>query len=179
MNFVIMGIDRIGKDTFIENILKPSYPDLKITHLSKPPEGENPVIFTKREYVEYFMDLMKNDDRVYNRGHIDEMVYAPLYRNLDTYWLKIYEDEFSGDLDNTVFIVLVSDNNFDAMVDDGNSLDYSKRKEEQELFLKHFYESRMRNKLVLYTIDSNGYRSIDSIRADFEDGLKALGIKAN
>lgn len=171
-----MGIDRIGKNTFIEKVLMPRYPGLIETHLSKPPADVDPLYFTKAEYADYFMDLKKNDNKVYNRGHIDEFVYAPLYRKIDTYWLKIYEQEFSEDMGNTLFILLVSDN-FDVMVDDGNSLDYSRRKEEQELFLKHFYEARLPHKLVLSTINETGYRSIEDIATDYEDGLKALNLE--
>ena len=53
------------------------------------------------------------------------------------------------------------------MQDDGNSLDYSRRHEEQDLFLKHFQESPMKNKIIIRTIDRNGYRPIESIKDDF------------
>ena len=52
------------------------------------------------------------------------------------------------------------------MEDDGNSLDYSRRHEEQDLFLRHFQESPMQNKIIVKTIDKNGYRNISSIKED-------------
>ena len=76
-----MGIDRIGKDTFIEN----NFPGHKKIHLTKPPEGVDPLVFSKTEYRDYFCNLAKNDGLVYNRGHIDEFVYAPIYRNSRRY----------------------------------------------------------------------------------------------
>jgi hypothetical protein len=52
------------------------------------------------------------------------------------------------------------------MEDDGNSLDYSRRQEEQDLFIRNFQESPMRNKVIIRTIDRNGYRLISSIKED-------------
>ena len=72
MNYVVMGIDRIGKDTFIEN----NFPGHKKIHLTKPPKDVDPLIFSKTEYCDYFCNLMKNDNLVYNRGHIDEFRYG-------------------------------------------------------------------------------------------------------
>lgn len=162
MNYVIMGIDRIGKNTFIETCL----PNHNEIHLSKPPDNADPLMFTKAEYAEYFLNLKNSDNIVYNRGHIDEFVYGPIYRNQNTYWLKIYEQEFAENLNNTTFILLLS-KNFDVMVDDGNSLDYSRRQEEQDLFIKHFDESPFKNKIKIYTIDESGYRNPNLIKQDF------------
>lgn len=162
MNYVIMGIDRIGKDTFIKNCL----PDYEEIHLSKPPQGVDALMWTKAEYSDYFLDLKKSSGKVYNRGHIDEFVYGPIYRKVSTYWLKIYEQEYANDLNNTCFILLLS-KNFDVMQDDGQSLDYSKRAEEQSLFEKHFDESPFKNKIKIYTIDENGYRDPKDILEDF------------
>lgn len=162
MNYVVMGIDRIGKNTFIQTCLS----GFEEIHLSKPPKDVDPLIWTKAEYADYFIDLKRSDNKVYNRGHIDEFVYGPIYRKVPTYWLKIYEQEFAPDLDNTCFVLLLS-KNFDVMEDDGLSLDYSKRKEEQDLFEKHFDESPFKNKVKIYTIDENGYRSKEDIRSDF------------
>ena len=91
MNYVVMGIDRIGKDTFIEN----NFPTHKKIHLTKPPKDVDPLTFSKSEYCDYFVNLMKNDNLVYNRGHIDEFVYAPIYRKYSTHWLTIMEEEFA------------------------------------------------------------------------------------
>lgn len=165
MNYVVMGIDRVGKNTFVDKVLRDLDPDIQEIHLSKPPENVDPLMFTKAEYSEYFMKLKDNDHLVYNRGHIDEFVYGPLYREQDTYWLKIFEQEMSDSMDRTVFILLVSDN-VNVMEDDGNSLDYSRRQEEQDLFIRNFQESPMKNKVIIRTIDRNGYRLVSSIKED-------------
>ena len=162
MNYVVMGIDRIGKNTFIQKCL----PGYKEIHLSKPPADVDPLTWTKAEYADYFMTLKNSEGLVYNRGHIDEFVYGPIYRKVPTYWLKIYEQEVKDDLDNTCFVLLLS-KNFSVMQDDGQSLDYSRREEEQNLFIKHFDESPFKHKVKIYTIDEYGYRSPNDIQADF------------
>lgn len=165
MNYVIMGIDRIGKNTFINTCL-PYHNEI---HLTKPPKYvDDPLMYTKAQYAQYFINLKDSDNIVYNRGHIDEFVYGPLYRNQNTYWLKIYEQEFAHYLNNTFFILLLS-KNFNVMEDDGNSIDYSKRELEQQLFIQHFDQSPLLNKFKIYTIDENGYRNPQNILMDFNN----------
>lgn len=171
MNYVVMGIDRIGKDTFIEN----NFPTHKKIHLTKPPKDVDPLEFSKMEYCDYFVNLMKNDNLVYNRGHIDEFVYAPIYRKYSTYWLTTMEEEFAQSVANTVFILLYTDN-FDMMVDDGLSHDFNRKEEEQALFHKYFDESKMINKIKIKVNDGNKYRNPDDIRNDLGLALREIPI---
>lgn len=177
MNFVVMGIDRIGKNTFIDKILKDIDPDLTEIHLTKPPADVDPLIYTKAEYAEYFMKLKTHNHLVYNRGHIDEFIYGPLYRNQNTYWLEIYEQEFAEELkNNTVFILLVADN-CNVLIDDGKSLDYNRRQEEQNLFIQYFQRSPMKNKIIIRTVDYNSYRSTTVVKEDLLRGLMKITEK--
>ena len=171
MNYVVMGIDRIGKDTFIDY----NFPDHKKIHLTKPPKDEDPLMFSKAEYCEYFCNLKKSDNIVYNRGHIDEFVYAPIYRKYSTYWLTIMEEEFAGDVTNTVFILLYTDN-FDMMVDDGLSHDFSRKEEEQEFFLKYFDSSKMLNKIKIKVNDGKNYRNPEDIRNDLGIAMREIPV---
>lgn len=171
MNYVVMGIDRIGKDTFIEN----NFPGHKKIHLTKPPEGVDPLVFSKTEYRDYFCNLAKNDNLVYNRGHIDEFVYAPMYRKYPTEWLAEMEEEFRQPAANTVFILLYTDS-FDMMVDDGLSHDFNRKEEEQELFHRYFDGSRMINKVKIKVNDGKEYRSPDLIRHDLGVALRETPV---
>lgn len=171
MNYVVMGIDRIGKDTFIEN----NFPTHKKIHLTKPPKDVDPLTFSKSEYCDYFINLARNDNLVYNRGHIDEFVYAPIYRKYSTHWLTIMEKEFAQAVANTVFILLYTDN-FDMMVDDGLSHDFNRKEEEQALFHKYFDESKMINKVKIKVNDGNKYRNPDDIRNDLGLALRETPI---
>lgn len=169
MNFVIMGIDRIGKNTFIETCL----PGYKEIHLTKPPAGVDPLMYSKAEYMEYFMTLKKSDGIVYNRGHIDEFIYAPRYRHYPTYWLTIMEEEMADEVKNTIFVLLYT-TDFSFIKDDGLSLDFSRMGEEQEDFHKYFDRSKMYNKIKIQVNDGNNYRNKLDIKEEFERKVKEL-----
>lgn len=169
MNYVVMGIDRIGKDTFINN----NFSFCKKIHLTKPPADVDPLLFSKSEYCEYFLNLKKSNNIVYNRGHIDEFVYAPLYRNYSTYYLNIMEEEFAQEVISTVFILLYTDN-FDMIIDDGLSLDFSRKEEEQNLFIKYFNNSKMINKIMIKVNNGNKFKNQESISNEFGNKLKNI-----
>lgn len=165
MNFVIMGIDRIGKDTFIRKILN----GYKARHLTRPPEGADPLQWTRTQYMDYFMTLAYQDRVVFNRGHWDELVYAPRYRNYDPGYVRIMEDEYRDELANTIFILLYT-TDFDIMKDDGKSLDYSRRQEEQESFIEKFNQSRL-NKMMIQVNEGNRYAGTNIVRQRFIDSM--------
>ena len=138
MNFVVTGIDRIGKNTFIDNVLK----GYRQIHLDKPPKDKDPLIWSKSQYLDYFMTLAYQNNVVFNRGHWDELIYAPRYRDYSPNYVRIMEDSYRDELYNTIFILLYT-TDFNIMQDDGQSHDFSRRQEEQEDFIKKFQESTM------------------------------------
>lgn len=162
MNFVVFGIDRIGKNTFIENFLS----DYHEIHLKRPPK-ENQKEFTIKQYKDYFSNLENNDKIVYNRGHIDEYIYGNIYRDYDLCWLRKLEDEYADRLSNTYFILLLT-KNFDILKDDFKSFNYNNREYEQNLFIKFFKQSPIKNKYLIYTIDDNGYLPLEKIKEEFD-----------
>lgn len=165
MNFVVMGIDRIGKDTFIKHILG----KYKVQHLTKPPEGKDPLTWSKSQYLDYFMRLAYQDGLVFNRGHWDELVYVPKYRDYSPNYVRIMEDEYRDRLANTIFILLYT-TDFNIMRDDGLSHDFARRQEEQDDFIKIFQESRL-NKLMIQVNDGDGYAGINAVRQRFIDQM--------
>ncbi|MBP3265614.1 MAG: hypothetical protein J6L84_01570 [Clostridiales bacterium] len=165
MNFVITGIDRIGKNTFIRRILK----GYKEIHLDKPPKDADPLTWSKSQYLDYFMTLAYQDHVVFNRGHWDELVYAPRYRDYSPNYVRIMEDEYRDNLKNTCFILLYT-TDFDIMKDDGKSHDFSRRQEEQEDFIKKFEESKL-NKMMIQVNEGNHYAGQNIVRQRFIDSL--------
>lgn len=174
MNYVIMGIDRIGKDSFINNNL--NY--CNITHLTKPPKNQDPLLFSKNQYLNYFINLKNNNNIVYNRGHIDEFVYAPLYRNYSTNYLTIMEQEFKFDVQSTAFILLYT-TNFDIIIDDGLSLDFNRKEEEQERFLHFLNSSEMINKFSIQVNNGNKFKNHESISNEFNTLLNKTPYMQN
>ncbi|MCF0117756.1 MAG: hypothetical protein HUJ61_06905 [Bacilli bacterium] len=169
MNYVIMGIDRIGKDTFIKNNLS----FCKSTHLTKPPANIDPFEFSKQQYKDYFINLQTSDNCVYNRGHIDEYVYTSLYRYYSVDYINDLENEFKDKVFSTVFLLLYTDN-FDILIDDGKSFDFNKKEDEQKLFIKYFIESKMYNKIMIKVNDKDKYKSYEKISDEFGKALKEI-----
>ncbi len=165
MNFVITGIDRIGKNTFIRRILK----GYKEIHLDKPPKEADPLTWSKSQYLDYFMTLAYQDHVVFNRGHWDELVYAPRYRDYSPDYVRIMEDEYRDNLQNTCFILLYT-TDFNIMKDDGKSHDFGRRQEEQEDFIKKFEESKL-NKMMIQVNEGNHYAGQNIVRQRFIDNL--------
>lgn len=165
MNFVVTGIDRIGKNTFIDNVLK----GYRQIHLDKPPKDKDPLIWSKSQYLDYFMTLAYQNNVVFNRGHWDELIYAPRYRDYSPNYVRIMEDSYRDELYNTIFILLYT-TDFNIMQDDGQSHDFSSRQEEQEDFIKKFQESKL-NKLMIKVNDGDHYASHDVIAQRFIDAL--------
>ena len=170
MNFVIMGIDRIGKNTFIRRILN-GYNEI---HLSKPPKDVDPLTWSKSQYLDYFMTLAYQDRVVFNRGHWDELVYVPRYRDYSADYVRIMEDEYRDELKNTIFILLYT-TDFDITKDDGKSHDFTRRQEEQEAFIEVFEKSKLK-KLMVQVNEGKKYAGTNIVRQRFIEGLiKIMG----
>jgi hypothetical protein len=115
------------------------------------------------------MTLAYQDHVVFNRGHWDELIYAPRYRDYSPNYVRIMEDSYRDELYNTIFILLYT-TDFNIMQDDGQSHDFSRRQEEQEDFIKKFQESKL-NKLMIKVNDGDHYASHDVIAQRFIDAL--------
>lgn len=165
MNFVVTGIDRIGKNTFIERVLN----GYKQIHLNKPPKDKDPLTWSKSQYLDYFMTLAYQDHVVFNRGHWDELIYAPRYRDYNPNYVRIMEDEYRDELKNTIFILLYT-TDFNIMQDDGLSHDFNRRQEEQEDFIKKFQESKL-NKMMIQVNEGDHYASHETINQRFIEAL--------
>lgn len=165
MNFVVTGIDRIGKNTFIERVLN----GYKQIHLNKPPKDKDPLTWSKSQYLDYFMTLAYQDHVVFNRGHWDELIYAPRYRDYNPNYVRIMEDEYRDELKNTIFILLYT-TDFSIMQDDGLSHDFNRRQEEQEDFIKKFQESKL-NKMMIQVNEGDHYASHETINQRFIEAL--------
>lgn len=74
MNIITEGVSRCGKSTVIAELANRLGFQIK--------KYENPK--SKRETAElfaaYLMDLKENENAIYDRGHLSELVYGPLYR---------------------------------------------------------------------------------------------------
>lgn len=182
MNIIIEGLDRLGKSTLAAN-LEHKLGCFTHVHFGKPPALE---LYVKevgalkakeryqRESFKLMFKLLAGPGRLLlDRGHLGEAVYAKRYRNYDGDYVFDYETIENGDaLTNTLLVLLV---NYDArleerLVDDGESFDWTKRKEEQEDFIAAFNRSRIVNKVLIPVGNGSG----QFINADLIANLVAI-----
>lgn len=168
---LIDGIDRLGKSTLIENILK-DFGYYLVTHYDKPKylpyyglkyEEKNIAL---REYQfdtnRSMFEMIKNSTtpQIFDRTHLGELVYAPMYRG----YSGEYVFEFEKDLLDTkpyttkddVKLILLTTSNFNLCVDDGLSFNFENKEKEQQLFIDAFNKSLLPNKTMVDVHDGEG-----------------------
>lgn len=177
--FIIEGLDRLGKSTLIDGILN-TLGYYEIIHFSKPKNlaiydqlaaqfSAAPVRSDKHESQFHyqragFENMMKlivgGDSRlIFDRAHLGEFVYSPLYRN--------YSGEYVFDLERTyglqqrgdVRLILLAEDltRSKHFVDDGQSLGPAeKRNEEQVMFAKAFHRTNIKDKRIIFVTGADG-----------------------
>ena len=194
---MIKGIDRTGKDSIVTFLTSyfythrpnPNEVHLKVVHWGFP-EGENntdKIAFQKKDFKqkakkarEFFM---KNPDGVliWNRSHIGEHVYGPLYRNENTDWINEFEkNNIIEHLHNLADLYLfLLDGNIDFLLsrDDGNSFTTDKKikSKEQHAFVSAFINSKIPNKEYIIVADYKSYFKLQDIQ---DEVIKKL-VKTN
>ena len=183
MQIIVEGLDRLGKDSLIQNILKefgyhalvhyskPVYPN----PYTKPKQSKTQALWTWQleSFRNGFDMCMSGADIIFNRFHLGEAVYAHRYRQYPGDYVFDLEDEYFVLLQNFKMILLYTDN-FDFQVDDGDSFDFTKRKEEMNDFIKAFHKSQMPNKIMINVHNGNGgYKSYDEINKEAFNFLRS------
>jgi thymidylate kinase len=159
MKIIICGIDRLGKGTLINNILK-HYGPHPVIHCSSPPKGiADPAEYQKQFFKKCFRILDNRfSDVIFDRCHLGEYVYGPLYRKTDPNFIFNIESFHQNACEETRLVLLCTDD-FSIMKDDGLSFDYAARDKEQDLFFEAFQKSKIQNKYMLKVNNGNQYRN--------------------
>lgn len=159
MKLIVEGVDQLGKSTLINNILK-HYGPHPIIHCSSPPKGiEDPGKYQELFFERCFRILDNRfNDVIFDRCHLGEYIYGPLYRKTDPNFIFDIERQFEDAMLDTKLILLCTDD-FSIMKDDGLSFDFNAREREQNLFFEAFQKSKIVNKYVLKVNDNDQYRS--------------------
>jgi len=184
--FGIEGLDRLGKSTLIDGIRqKLGY--YEVIHFSKPqklkayehsrawingvqvPDESAQAFEYQRAGFLNSMLLANSGARIiFDRWHIGEAVYAPMYRGYDGDY--VFQQELDTGLvetDNVRLILLTEDFRIaEHFVDDGNSVGPAwKREEEQGRFIAAFERSNIRDKRIICVTDQafGSFRSKDWI----------------
>lgn len=165
---IIEGCDRTGKNTLISFLTKQAN-NYTVRHFSKP-IGET--LEEKRKYQimdfdrEFFLANNKppqkysTDIYIWNRSHIGEYVYGPMYRNSNSSWIYDMEQRFGYDKRTDVYLIfLYADPKFLIDREDGQSLSgkLEDREKETRLFLEAIEKSHIKNKLIIKVNEGNEY----------------------
>lgn len=174
--YMIDGIDRLGKSSLINSIQEENGYHLVI-HYDKPKSlnfyNVDPDKNVALEIYQYaanasMFDLMKTDvPIIFDRTHLGELVYAPMYRNYPgDYVLQMERNFISNNPQGAeeVRLILLTTSNFDMLEDDGLSFDFTKKEEEQKKFIDAFERSNLPNKVMVDVHNGNGgYKSYTDI----------------
>ena len=165
---IIEGIDRIGKDTLISNIIE-TFGYYSVVHF-KPPalskvydnikvgknEDENikmrKFLFQRDSFDEMFKLIRSNAKLIFNRSHLGEFVYSSMYRKYPGNYIYQIEKENSDILSN-IYLILLTTSNFSILENDGKSLDWNNKELEQRLFVDGFSRSNISNKIIIDVYD--------------------------
>lgn len=170
--FGIEGLDRLGKSTLISNI-RQRLGYYEVIHFSKPQkldiyekaswgyegvprENTSSFIYQRESFVNSML-LAKSGARIiFDRWHLGEAVYAPMYRGYDGDYVFQMEEQLDIDYASGIRLILLTEDFKIArhFVDDGQSLGaVEKREEEQERFIAAFERSLIRDKRIVCVTD--------------------------
>lgn len=160
MKIIIEGIDRLGKDTLIKNIVENNGFHFEI-HYSKPKKmaiyGNDLYVYQRASFQAGFELLLAQDVPVIlNRFHLGECTYAPLYRGYSGDYVFKMEKEYCVDKLNDVKLILLTTSDFSFIEDDGDGFDFSKKEEEQRMFIDAFNKSIIRDKVIIDVSNGDG-----------------------
>lgn len=196
--FLIDGIDRLGKSSLITRIqaelgyhlvihydkprLLPNYLDLadciKRAEVSETDYDESyrnlsvqnlALRLYQEEANRGMFNLMKTDvPIIFDRTHLGELVYAPLYRKYDgSYVYEMERDMVESKpytIQDDVRLILLTSSNTEMLQDDGLSFDFSKKNEEQDRFIEAFNRSSIPNKVIVDVHNGQGgYKTFEEV----------------
>lgn len=174
---IIEGVDRVGKDTQIQLIIERlnSLVFHKVHYSSLPFKNDNEkhITYSRKMYDDMFKLMTSSKENniniIFNRSHLGESVYSPLYRGYSGDYVFDIEQNYVNDLrENLYLITIVNDPHIVWNRDDGKSL--SKNEEEIKAEIDGFQRahrlSKIKNKLFLNVGTMSAY-DISSIIIDF------------
>lgn len=170
--FLIEGIDRLGKSSLCENIQR-ELGYYQLVHSSKPVKldkytsvhsSRSPLEIYQTVCNENMFKMIQSRSRlIFDRAHLGEMVYAPLYRKYDGDY--VLDLEAAHDTLGARLVLLIT-TNFDMLKDDGESFNWDNKVLEQQMFLRAFTQSNIKDKVIVDVHDGKGGHK------SFEDVLK-------
>lgn len=168
---IIEGTDRTGKDTLVKGLTEyfaGMETAVMIKHWGFPigRTNEEKNAYQKESFrAEFgrFNSLRGSENMavIWNRAHLGEMVYGPLYRQSDPKcWIIGLEEEFRFDKDPEIFLIYIkADPEFLINHDDGKSFsnELVNKQMELRLFREAYESSKIMNKLMIKVNEKDEY----------------------
>jgi hypothetical protein len=161
---LVEGLDRLGKSTLIQNIVN-YFGYYQVIHMGKPKALEAYTGSLQAYQTECFSNMFRlmhsSAYIIFDRAHLGEYVYSPLYRKYEGDYVFSLERAMGvADLNDVHLVLLHEDfSKSKHFVDDGLSFDISKREEEQNKFFGAFDKSIIRSKVkVCVTADDGTFK---------------------
>ena len=168
MVVIFDSVDAIGKDTQIEKLVQEAHKRGIITHILhysnikglKDNDAVRDLSVKQYQSIFTFMKdvaIPSKDLFIYNRAHLSEYVYSPMYRNYDGYYVFALEKTILKDsLSKDIYLFSFTDNpekiiERDKERGDGQSfsLDLDKKKQELDMFKEAYNLSSIYRKNLI------------------------------
>ena len=180
---IIEGTDNVGKDTqqdlIIKNMSDHVFHKLHYSSLPFKDDKDKHASYSKKLYETMFQLMMKsklgsskNDsdiNLIFNRSHLGETVYSPLYRGYSGDYVFDIEKKYTKALREDLYLItLVNDPHTILKRDDGKSF-YGNEEEvkaEVEGFTRAHRKSTIKNK-ILVNVGTMSAIEVSNILVDF------------
>tara|TARA_R110000796_G_scaffold251051_1_gene381566 strand:- start:210 stop:821 length:612 start_codon:yes stop_codon:yes gene_type:complete len=180
---IIEGTDNVGKDTqqdlIIENMSDYVFHKLHYSSLPFKNDKDKHATYSKKLYETMFQLMMKSKlaskngdldiNLIFNRSHLGETVYSPLYRGYSGDYVFDIEKKYTKALREDLYLItLVNDPHTILKRDDGKSF-YGNEEEvkaEVDGFTRAHRKSTIKNKLLI-NIGTMSALEVSNILIDF------------
>lgn len=174
---IIEGTDNTGKDTqqnlIIEKINNLVFQKLHYSSLPFKDDKEKHISYSQKLYDDMFKLMMMSKEQdiniIFNRSHLGETVYSPLYRQYSGDYVFDIEKQYVNHLRQELYLItLVNDPHIILSRDDGKSF-YGNEEEvkaEVDGFRRAHRLSKIKNKLMV-NIGTMSAEDVSKIIVDF------------
>ena len=151
MKIVVEGLDRCGKTTLIDGLIKYyKLPFMKL-HFYGPPfkNRDKDIEFTNSLYSGMLNVFSTFDNVIADRSHLGELVYSPLYRGYEGTHILDIDKQLS--YQDVILITLIDNASNLIERDDGESFttDLDKKQKEIDLFINAHTLSSINKKMII------------------------------
>jgi hypothetical protein len=182
--YIIEGVDRLGKSSLIEAIIdqKGFHP---VIHYQKPKilsiyEGTPNIPEYEYQYATFCNMFQLIESRVpliFDRGHLGEVVYSEIYRGYDGSYVFDLERNFTVANAHHVKVILLTCNPkaWDKLEDDGQSFNWDNKASEQSDFIYAWSKSIFPNKQIVDVMKEDRF-GLGFERKTIDEILTEIGL---